>query len=150
MKKIELRVIAPTMATDKSPYKFNAPVDMVIMRCTTGDLGILPGRVPVSMVLGTGILRVLDEENEKHIAIMGGIAHVSDDIVTVLSDAALNPDEIEIEKVQSELKELRSKYEETTDLLEKTNFRDELNRLQVLVDVGAQGTHPFSKASPEK
>jgi hypothetical protein len=27
-KKIELRVIAPTMATDKSPYKFQKSVDM--------------------------------------------------------------------------------------------------------------------------
>jgi F0F1-type ATP synthase epsilon subunit len=41
-KKVELRVIAPTMATDKSPYKFQKAVDMVIMRCSTGDMGILP------------------------------------------------------------------------------------------------------------
>ncbi|MDR0272737.1 MAG: hypothetical protein LBI27_05415, partial [Clostridiales bacterium] len=38
------------MATDKSPYKFNDNIDMVIMRCTTGDMGILPGRVPVTTV----------------------------------------------------------------------------------------------------
>ncbi|MCL1883361.1 MAG: hypothetical protein FWF81_06400 [Defluviitaleaceae bacterium] len=87
-KKLDLRVIAPTMATDKSPYKFQKAVDMVIMRCTTGDIGILPGRVPVSMVLDKGTLRIFDEDTEKLMEVSGGIAHVSDDVVTILSESA--------------------------------------------------------------
>jgi len=134
-KKIELRVIAPTTATNVSPYKFNEEIDMVIMRCTTGDMGILPGRVPISMVLGTGVLRILDEDSEKHMAIMGGVAHASDNIVTILSDSALSPSEIEVEKVQNELKEFRRKYDEATDISEKNSYREELHRCQVLVDV---------------
>ncbi|MCL2198117.1 MAG: ATP synthase F1 subunit epsilon [Defluviitaleaceae bacterium] len=134
-KKVELRVIAPTSATDKSPYKFNKTVDMVIMRCTTGDMGILPGRVPVSTVLGTGVLRIFDEGAEKHIAIMGGVAHVSDDIITILSDAAQKPEEVNVEKVTADLKEFRRLYEQATDLNEKKKYSDESQRCQVLLEV---------------
>lgn len=134
-KKIELRVIAPTMATDKSPYKFNQNVDMVIMRCVTGDMGILPGRMPVSMVLDNGVLRIFDADTETHIAIMGGVAHVSDDIVTILSDAAKKPDEINIGEVETELEEFRRLYEETPDYDEKLIYRKDIQRCQVLLEV---------------
>lgn len=139
-KKLELRVIAPTMATGKSPYKFKKTVDMVIMRCTTGDIGILPGRVPCSMVLDTGILRIFDEDSdvkERHMAIMGGVAHVSDNVVTILSDAAQKPSDIDVEKVTAELKEFRRLFDETPDLNQKQIYRKDIQRCQVQLDVAA-------------
>jgi F-type H+-transporting ATPase subunit epsilon len=84
--KLDLRVISPAAATDKSPYKLQASVDMVILRCTTGELGILPGRMPCSMTLGSGPMRILNEGTETRWHVEGGVAHVSGDIVTVLSD----------------------------------------------------------------
>jgi len=88
-KKLELRVIAPTASADKSlaSYKKGVNVDMVIMRCTTGDLGVLPGRTPCSMVLGKGDLRVFNDGNEKRMEIDGGIASVGNDVVTILTDS---------------------------------------------------------------
>lgn len=85
-KKLKLRVIESTMTPSKSPYKYENDVDMVILRCATGDLGILPGRVPCTMVLGDGVLRAYQGDVIDRLGVMGGIAHVSDDIVTVLSD----------------------------------------------------------------
>lgn len=134
-KKLDLRVISPTTATDKSPYKYQKAVDMVILRCITGDLGILSGRVPCSMVLDTGVLRIFNDDTENHIAIMGGIAHVSDDIVTVLTDSAQTPEEIDIKKVTAEQKESRRLHDEATDLNQKQIFQKDLRRCQVLLDV---------------
>ena len=135
MSKLKLRVIAPTMATDKNPYKVEENVDMVIMRCTTGDMGILPGRVPCSMVLDNGVLRVFDEEKVRRMAILGGIAHVDDDIVTILSDSAQKPEEINAAQVTNELKELRRLHDETADLHEKDAHKKEIRRCQVLLEV---------------
>ena len=134
-KKIELRVIAPTMATDKSPYKFKKAVDMAIMRCTTGDMGILPGRVPVAMVLDTGILRIYDEDQVKHMVVVNGIANVNDDIITILSDCVQLPEEIDTAKVSAELKELQDLREKTTDLNEKQNYSKEIYRCKVQLEV---------------
>jgi len=78
-KKIELRVVSAGKA--RQPEL----VDMVIMRCTTGDLGVLPGRVPISMTLESGKLRMFKDGKEEYISVMGGVANVSNDIVTIFT-----------------------------------------------------------------
>jgi len=83
-KKLELRIIAPSMNLEKKPPKF---ADMVVVHCITGELGILPGRVACSMVLGKGSLRIHEGETEYRMKIDGGIASVSNDVVTVLMNA---------------------------------------------------------------
>jgi len=85
-KKIELKIISPGEPVDD---RVPTMVDMVIMRCTTGDFGILPGRMPCSMVLGTGILRIMNDGAESRMEISGGVASVSQDVVTILTESAV-------------------------------------------------------------
>jgi len=83
-KKLELRIIAPGMRLEKAPP---TTADMVILYCTTGEFGILPGRLPCSMVLGKGMLRVHENDTEYRLMLDGGIASVAGDLVTVLSNS---------------------------------------------------------------
>ncbi|MCL1843612.1 MAG: ATP synthase F1 subunit epsilon [Defluviitaleaceae bacterium] len=135
-KKLEIRVISPTTATTKSPY-LRVSADMVIMRCTTGDFGVLPGRVPCSMVLGNGVLRIMNDEDEKQMSILGGIAHVSDDIVTILSDSAQRPEDIDTNAVTTEQAEFQRLFDKAEDLNEKTSYRKDIRRCQVQLDVAS-------------
>jgi len=82
-KKLELKIISPGQPIHKKIPKL---ADMVIMRCTTGDLGVLPGRSPCSLVLGEGVMRIINEGKEVNVNIGGGVANVSGDVVTVLSE----------------------------------------------------------------
>ena len=82
-KKLELKIISPGQKIHK---RIPTMADMVIMRCTTGDLGVLPGRAPCSVVLGEGEMRILNEGKEINVKIGGGVANVSHDVVTVLSE----------------------------------------------------------------
>jgi len=135
-KTIDLRVIAPTMATAKDPYKFKQNVDMVIMRATTGDMGILPGRMPISATLDSGVMRIFDQdgERERNMVILGGVVHSADNIVTILSDAAFLPGEINIESVTAELKELQRQADQSEDFAEKNALRKKISSLQVQVE----------------
>jgi F-type H+-transporting ATPase subunit epsilon len=83
--KLKLRIIAPEKASDKDAFTVDREADMVIMRCETGDMGILPGRAPVSAVLGNGHLRLFVDEKEEQISINGGMAFVLDDVVTIMT-----------------------------------------------------------------
>ena len=56
-KKLRLQIMTP------AEKKVDEDVNMVIMRCTTGDMGILPGHEPHSAVLDYGILRILNDDN---------------------------------------------------------------------------------------
>jgi len=82
-KKLELRIIMPNVKSEEKPPQF---VDMVVVPCINGELGILPSRLPCSMVLRKGAVRVFDGDSEIRININGGIASMSRDIVTVLSN----------------------------------------------------------------
>jgi len=84
IKKLELRIIAPGTKLDEPPPQF---ADMVILPCTTGELGILYDRVHCSMVLKKGAVRVFENDTEFRVKIDGGIATVGKNVVTVLASS---------------------------------------------------------------
>ena len=83
-KKLTLRIIAHGMQL-KNPLPPTA--DMVIIHAMTGEMGILPGRLPCNMALGKGALRVYENDQVYAYKINGGIGSVSHNEVTILSNA---------------------------------------------------------------
>ena len=137
-RKLNLRVISPRTATDKKPYRLKKESEMVILRCKTGDLGILVGRMPCTMVLGSGILRSFNEGKVYYMAIMGGVAHVQNDIVTVLTDTALFPQDIDQNEVSSQISDLEAKIEATSDLITKNGLKSNLHDLKIQLEVACR------------
>ena len=60
-------------------------VDMVIVRATTGEFGILPGRMACVLTLAPGHLRVMCDGVEHTLDLRSGIASVCNDIVTIIA-----------------------------------------------------------------
>lgn len=104
--KIRLRIITPRRE------KENIEVDMVIMRCTTGEMGILPGHAPCSAVLDFGSLRILEDKTERRMAVYGGIAQVKNDVVTVLANGADWPEDIDFAKASALRDEIEARIRE--------------------------------------
>jgi F-type H+-transporting ATPase subunit epsilon len=88
-KKLHLQIITPEMV------KLDENADMVIMRCTSGDMGILPGFQACSVILDYGVMRIIEGENERRMAVFGGIAQVRNDEVFVLANDAQWPEDID-------------------------------------------------------
>ena len=86
-KKLRLRIVTPEQVMT------DGDADMVIMRCTTGDMGILPGHEACSAALDDGTLRVLDGGGERRVAVHGGVATIQNDVLTILTNAAEWADE---------------------------------------------------------
>ena len=137
-RKLNLRVISPRSATDKKPYKLQKDSDLVIMRCISGDLGVLVGRMPCTMVLGSGVLRSINDGKEYFMAIIGGVAHVSNDVVTVLTDTALFPNEIDESEVNAQISDLQAKIAEESDLPAKNRLKSDLYDLKVQLEVAGK------------
>ena len=137
-RKLNLRVISPRTATDRRPYKLQQDSDLVILRCITGDLGILVGRMPCTMVLGSGILRSINDGKEYFMAIIGGVAHVSNDVVTVLTDTALFPNEIDQDEIKTQISDLQAKINETDDLTVKNGLKSDLYDLKIQLEVAVK------------
>ena len=131
MAKLQLRILTA------DNVKLDEPVDMIIMRCVldvmgkhtaVGDIGILPGHIPLSGVLGTNPLRIFNEGEERRMAIFGGVVNVRDDVVTLMTEKALWPNEIDQAQAKADLE--RAEAEGLEDKVD-------LQRAQVQIDVGS-------------
>jgi F-type H+-transporting ATPase subunit epsilon len=87
-KKLRLRVLVPRGVI------YDHDVDYVIFRSTEGDAGIQPGHEPFTAVLNEGLL-IYHRNSQVHtLVVLGGVACVLDDEITVLSEIAGHPDRI--------------------------------------------------------
>ena len=109
--KLLVRLLSPERSDgrdedDRRVGKAELTADMVIMRCITGDWGVLPGHEPRMAVLEGGrgpragdggefgLLRVVTGDEETRFRVYGGIAEVrgraaddgdADDVLTVVT-----------------------------------------------------------------
>jgi len=70
--------------------------DFVVLPMSDGELGVLPGRAPLIGRLGAGELRITTNNQTQRYYVDGGFAQVRANVVTVLTDRALRPQEINV------------------------------------------------------
>ena len=75
-------------------------VDEVIVPGLDGELGILPDHTPLISQLKTGILSYHQGAQSRRMHVSGGFVEVASDRVSVLSDVAEKPEEIDLERAQ--------------------------------------------------
>lgn len=91
MSQLHLEVVTPARAVLKQK------VDEVILPGAYGQLGILPGHIPLVTSLQIGELIIKVNGKAKTFVIDGGFAEIRDDHVTLLTEACEGVDEIDIE-----------------------------------------------------
>jgi len=128
-KKMRLKIITPRKV------KVDEDVRMVIMRSITGDVGILPGHAPYSFVLDYGILRIQSDDMERSIAVYGGVAHVQDSGITVLTEGAEWPDEINVAYAEEIREQAEERLREKQDDMELQHDQVLLRRALVQIEV---------------
>lgn len=97
-----------------SPEKlvFSGEVDQVDIPGMEGDFGVLAGHAPVVAVLKPGFLTVHNGEEEQKIIVLGGLAEVSGDRLTVLADVAQSLEELDRAKLAEEIAAMEAKLAE--------------------------------------
>ncbi|HMQ05112.1 MAG TPA: ATP synthase F1 subunit epsilon [Pyrinomonadaceae bacterium] len=108
----------------------DAEVDSVTVPTMSGEAGILPNHAPLISALKPGVLSFSSKGALEKLAVAGGFVEVSADRVSVLTDVAEDPTEIDMESARSERdkaeKELAgltaSPIEETEELRERLEF----------------------------
>ena len=92
--KLYLEVITP------EKLALREEVDEVIVPGLDGELGILPDHTPLISQLKTGILSYRQGAQSRRMHVSGGFVEVASDRVSVLSDVAEKPEEIDLERAQ--------------------------------------------------
>ncbi len=94
---IHLRVITPDRMF------FEGDVDMVEFNTTEGEIGVLPGHIPLTVILKPGILVITDGEEQKEAALHAGFAEILPDGITILAEIVEWPDEIDEHRAEEAL-----------------------------------------------
>lgn len=93
-KTFNLQIISPTRIF------FDGDVDMVEMKTTEGEIGVLAGHIPLTAILEPGVIRIKQADGTKEAAMHDGFVEIRKDKVTILAESCEWPDEIDVERAK--------------------------------------------------
>ena len=125
-----LRIITP----ERIFYEGRA--EMVEFNTTEGEIGVLPGHVPLTVILKPGLLNIYEPEGEKCAALHSGFAEILQEQVTILAEVVEWPHEIdhsraEAAKARAE-ERLRDRTSETDIARAETALQRAIARIEAI------------------
>lgn len=102
-KKMTLRILTP----DRIFYENEA--EMVEFTTTEGDIGVLPGHIPMSVIISPGILTIHESTQIKTAALHAGFAEILPDRITILAEIVEWPEEIEKQRAEASMQRARER-----------------------------------------
>ncbi|GGF21945.1 ATP synthase epsilon chain [Halobacillus andaensis] len=94
MKTLTVSVVTPDGPVLEDAY------EMVSCKAESGELGILPGHIPMVAPLTISSIRLKQEGSSERIAVSGGFLEVRPDQVTILAQSAEKPSDIDIDRAR--------------------------------------------------
>lgn len=96
MKTYNLKIVCPQRVF------FSGEVEKIVLRAQSGDMAVLANHAPMAVLVGYGTLVIHTKDNEiKKAALMGGSALILNNNVTILSDDANWPYEIDEKRAEA-------------------------------------------------
>lgn len=92
------------LVTPEGGKVFGSDIDMLIVRSTAGELGILPKHARLLTELLPHAMRIKAEGTEYLAAIGGGFMEVTPDKITILADSAELPEDIDVDRAKAAYK----------------------------------------------
>lgn len=74
---------------------YRETVDTVVIPTVTGEIGVLPGHIPLLMQVADGELRVTSRNETKRLVVGSGFVEIEGDRVKVLAEFAINEAQID-------------------------------------------------------
>jgi F-type H+-transporting ATPase subunit epsilon len=134
--KFELQVVTP------EGLFFSDDVNMVVFRSTEGDIGVLPGHIPLTAALSSGLFQLKIGEKEQKAVLHGGFAQITADKVTILTDAAEWPEDIDVERAKASKERAEERLGKSSDKEVKiVRAKSSLMRALARIDVADYHSH---------
>lgn len=129
-KEMSLRIITPERVF------YEGMAQMVEFNTTEGEIGVLPGHIPMTVIVAPGVLRIHEESGIREAALHAGFAEILPDGISVLAEIVEWPDEIDLERADAALKRaqdrLKEKSSETDFKRAEIALQRAMARIQVL------------------
>ncbi|MGL5175852.1 MAG: F0F1 ATP synthase subunit epsilon [Cetobacterium sp.] len=103
-------------------------VNFVMLRTTEGDMGILPNHSPFVAGVATGEMKVRNNGQEKFYYVSGGFVEISNNVVTILADEAMDVKDIDLEAARKEAQIAKEKLEKSAEDMDIANVQKALTQ----------------------
>ncbi|HEY4551598.1 MAG TPA: F0F1 ATP synthase subunit epsilon [Bacillaceae bacterium] len=129
MKTLQVSIVTP----DGPVYE--SDVEMLSTKAETGELGILPGHIPMVAPLQIGAVRLKKGNDTEYVAVSGGFLEVRPEKVTILAQTAERAESIDIQRA-TEAREraeqrLQGKQDDIDFKRAELSLKRALNRINV-------------------
>jgi F-type H+-transporting ATPase subunit epsilon len=95
---------------------YSDTIDTVVIPTVDGEIGILPGHIPLLTQVEHGELRVTKGNTVSFLAVGGGFAQVSGDKISILAERAITEDKIDEKAVEHALQRAEQAIKEAKDM----------------------------------
>lgn len=95
---------------------YSDTIDTVVIPTVQGEIGILPGHIPLLTQVADGELRVTKDGKEQFLVIGAGFAQVEGDKISILAERAITEDKIDEKAVEEALKRAESQLKDSAHL----------------------------------
>ncbi len=93
---------------------YEGKAEMVELNTSEGEIGVLPGHLPMTVIVKPGILTITETEGEKVAALHAGFVEILPDQVTILAEIIEWPGEIDAARAEAALERARERIHEHT------------------------------------
>ena len=95
---------------------FSDTIDSVVIPTVEGEIGILPGHIPLLTQVEDGELRVTKGTETSRLVVGAGFAEIDGDVVRVLAENAINEEKIDENAVEAALKRAEKEIREAKEM----------------------------------
>ncbi|HQR35548.1 MAG TPA: F0F1 ATP synthase subunit epsilon [Blastocatellia bacterium] len=131
--KLNLEVITPERLV------LRESVDEVVVPGLDGELGILPEHTALISQLKTGVLTFRQGTTSKQLHVSGGFVEVQADGVSVLSDVAERPEEIDLARAEAARERAEKRLKAQGDDVDFRRAELKLQRAMVRIQLAGRG-----------
>ncbi|KGX86438.1 F0F1 ATP synthase subunit epsilon [Pontibacillus litoralis] len=129
MKSLTVSVVTPDGPVLEDSFQ------MVSCKAESGELGILPGHIPLVAPLTISVVRLKGETSNQLVAVNGGFVEVRPDKVTILAESAELPSEIDTERARRAKERAERRIQSQQDDIDfkraELSLKRAINRLDV-------------------
>jgi len=95
---------------------YSDTIDSVVIPTIEGEIGVLPGHIPLLTQVADGELRVSKGSAISYLAIGGGFAQIDGDKVSVLAERAISEEQIDEKAVEEAMKRAEQAIKDAKDM----------------------------------
>ncbi len=95
---------------------YSDTIDSVVIPTVEGEIGVLPGHIPLLTQIEHGELRVTKGSTVHLLVVSGGFAQIDGDKVRVLAEHAITEEKIDENAVEAAMKRAEQQLKEAKDL----------------------------------